>query len=119
MDDVGKASAVVADMRKIIRQDPRIIQKLHRRVFFDKLTREQVRKAQTYSRQTLESTTAACNHHLYGIPLQVTIYVSFYVEAANRDAFMSIKQDLLLAFIDCVDRNGAKLAKQRLEVSFC
>lgn len=42
MDDVGKASAVVADMRKIIRQDPRIIQKLHRRVFFDKLTREQV-----------------------------------------------------------------------------
>ena len=43
MDDVGKASAVIADMRKIIRQDPRIIQKLHRRVFFDKLTREQVR----------------------------------------------------------------------------
>lgn len=42
MDDVGKASAVIADMRKIIRQDPRIIQKLHRRVFFDKLTREQV-----------------------------------------------------------------------------
>ncbi|KAK9907947.1 hypothetical protein WJX75_000392 [Coccomyxa subellipsoidea] len=87
VDDIGKASAVVADMRKIIRQDPRIIQKLHRRVFFDKLTRE-----------------------------QVTIYVSFYVEAVNRDAFMSIKQDLLLAFIDCVDRNGAKLAKQRLEV---
>ena len=28
-------------MRKIIRQDPRIIQKLHRRVFIDKLTREQ------------------------------------------------------------------------------
>ena len=42
VDDVGKASAVIADMRKIIRQDPRIIQKLHRRVFFDKLTREQV-----------------------------------------------------------------------------
>jgi len=38
------------------------------------------------------------------------------VEATNRDAFMSVKQDLLLAFIDCVDRNGAKLAKQRLEV---
>ena len=44
VDDVGKASAVVADMRKIIRQDPRIIQKLHRRVFMDKLTREQVRQ---------------------------------------------------------------------------
>ena len=47
--------------------------------------------------------------------LQVTLYVSFYVEAVNRDAFMAVKQDLLLAFIDCVDRNGAKLAKQRLE----
>ena len=42
VDDIGKAGAVVADMRKIIRQDPRIIQKLHRRVFIDKLTREQV-----------------------------------------------------------------------------
>ena len=41
VDDIGKAAAVVADMRKIIRQDPRIIQKLHRRVFIDKLTREQ------------------------------------------------------------------------------
>ena len=41
MDDIAKAAAVVADMRKIIRQDPRIIQKLHRRVFIDKLTREQ------------------------------------------------------------------------------
>lgn len=30
-------SAVVSDMRKIIRQDPRIIQKLHRRVFLDKV----------------------------------------------------------------------------------
>lgn len=83
-------SAVVADMRKIIRQDPRIIQKLHRRVFLDKITRE-----------------------------QVTLYVSFYVEAANRDAFMAIKQDLFLAFVDCVERNGAKLAKQRVQVRGC
>ena len=41
--DINRAAAVIADMRKIIRQDPRIIQKLHRRVFLDKLTREQVR----------------------------------------------------------------------------
>ncbi len=44
------------------------------------------------------------------------MYVSFYVEATNRDAYMAIKQDLLLAFIDCVERNGAKLAKQLLLV---
>ncbi len=45
VEDVVKAPAVVADFRKVIRQDPRIIQKLHRRVFVDKLTRDQVRGA--------------------------------------------------------------------------
>jgi hypothetical protein len=29
-------------MRKVFRQDTRIIQKLHRRVFLDKITQEQV-----------------------------------------------------------------------------
>lgn len=90
MDDIVRAGAVVADMRKIIRQDSRIIQKLHRRVFLDKVNRE-----------------------------QVSIYISCYVEAANRDAFMAVKQDLLLALIDCVERNGAKLARNRLQVSAC
>lgn len=41
-------------------QDPRVIQKLHRRVFLDKITRD-----------------------------EATLYLSFYVEAANRDAFMA------------------------------
>ena len=45
VEDVVRAPAVVADFRKVIRQDPRIIQKLHRRVFVDKLTRDQVRMA--------------------------------------------------------------------------
>jgi len=44
------------------------------------------------------------------------LYLSFYVEAANRDAFMAIKQDLLLAFIDVVERNGATLARNRLQL---
>lgn len=87
VDDIVRSGAVVADMRKIIRQDPRIIQKLHRRVFLDKITRE-----------------------------QVSIYISCYVEAPNRDAFMAVKQDLLLAFTDCVERNGARLARARLQV---
>ena len=42
---------VIADMRKLIRQDQRIIQRLHRRVFLDKITKE-----------------------------DITIYISFYVE---------------------------------------
>ncbi|KAI7841401.1 hypothetical protein COHA_005018 [Chlorella ohadii] len=87
IEDLPKASAVVSDIRKILRQDPRVIQKLHRRVFLDKITRD-----------------------------EATIYLSFYVESANRDAFMAVKQDLLLAFVDCVERNGAKLARQRLQL---
>lgn len=87
VQDIAKAPMVIADMRKLIRQDQRIIQRLHRRVFLDKVTRE-----------------------------QITIYISFYVEAANRDAFMSVKQDLLLAFMECIDRNGAYLAKNRIQV---
>lgn len=42
VDDVSKAAGVVADMRKVFRQDTRVIQKLHRRVFLDKITKEQV-----------------------------------------------------------------------------
>ena len=87
VQDMPKIPMVIADMRKLIRQDQRIIQRLHRRVFLDKMTRE-----------------------------QITIYISFYVEAANRDAFMSVKQDLLLAFVECIDRNGAYLARNRLQV---
>ena len=87
LDDLPRVSAVVADVRKILRQDSRIIQKLHRRVFLDKITRD-----------------------------DLSIYISFYVEAANRDAFMAIKQDLYLAFVDCVERNGACLARNRLQL---
>lgn len=47
---------------------------------------------------------------------QVTVYVSCYVEAQNRDAFMAVKQDLLLAFVDCVERNRAELARVRVSV---
>ncbi len=46
----------------------------------------------------------------------MTIYISAYVEATNRDAFMAVKQDLLQAFVDCCERNGARLARQRIQV---
>ena len=38
------------------------------------------------------------------------------MEAQNRDAFMAVKQDLLLAFVDCVERNRAELARVRVAV---
>ena len=42
VQDVGKIASALSDMRKILRQDPRIIQKLHRRVFLDGVDRDQV-----------------------------------------------------------------------------
>jgi len=87
VQDLDKVEAIVSDMRRIIRQDPRIIQKLHRRVFLDKLSRE-----------------------------EVGIYISFYLEAANRDAYMGIRQNLFLALLDCVKRNGAYLAENKLRL---
>ena len=88
VEDAVRCPGVVADMRKVLRADPRIIQKLHRRVFLERVDRD-----------------------------QALVYVSFYVEAANRDQFMAIKQDLLLAFLDCVEQNGAALARNRLVVA--
>ena len=53
-------------------------------------------------------------HHPQQVtPTHAAVYLSFYLEASNRDQFMGIKQDLLLAFVDCVERNGAKLATPR------
>jgi hypothetical protein len=51
------------DIRRIVRNDARIMNKLHRRVFLDKIGMEDVK-----------------------------MYISFYVEASNRDAFMAVKQ---------------------------
>jgi len=84
VQDVQKANAIAQDIRRIMRSDTRVMNKLHRRVFVDKITKEDVQ-----------------------------IYMSFYLDAANRDAFMAIKQDLMVSFVDCVERNGAKLAQPR------
>lgn len=60
VEDARRAEDIVLDMRKILRQDSRVIQRLHRRIFLEKITRDQAQ-----------------------------IYTSFYVEAVNRDAFMA------------------------------
>ena len=68
-------------------QDPRILPKLHRRVYLDRVTKD-----------------------------EVTLYISFYIEAANRDAFMMTKQEVLLAFAEACARHGAALASNRRHV---
>jgi len=86
-EDIDKASAIVADMRKVIRSHPSVIQKLHRRVFINKLTKEE------------------CG-----------LYLSFYVAAVNRDAFMAVRQDLFMTFVDIIHMHGAQLAKRSMKV---
>ena len=75
------------DRSLVIMQDQRVLQKLHRRVFLDKLRRD-----------------------------ELTIYMSFYLEAANRDAFMAVREDMYLAFVGCCRRHGAQLAVNKLQV---
>eukprot|EP00798_Chlamydomonas_sp_ICE-L_P011587 gene11587-34289_t len=75
------ANQIVQDIRRIVRNDTRVIARLHRRAFLFNVNQN------------------GCK-----------IYISFYVDASNQDSYMAMKQDLLLAFIDCVQRNGAKLA---------
>lgn len=68
-------------------QDSRVLPKLHRRVFLDKVQRD-----------------------------QLTVYISFYIEAANRDAFMATKQEIFMQFATACARHGAKLAQNRHQV---
>lgn len=64
-----------------------VLPKLHRRVFLDKVNRN-----------------------------ELTIYISFYIEAANRDAFMATKQEIFLEFALACERHGAQLASNRHQV---
>eukprot|EP00798_Chlamydomonas_sp_ICE-L_P001677 gene1677-33072_t len=84
VEDSGKVKTVVQDMRRIIRSHPRVIQRLHRRVFLDDV-----------------STTS------------FSIFFSFYVDCKNYDSYMASKEDILLTFVDIIERNGAKLATPR------
>jgi mechanosensitive ion channel protein 1/2/3 len=68
-------------------QDARVLPKLHRRVFLDKVHRS-----------------------------ELTIYISFYIEAANRDAYMATKQEIFLQFALACERHGAQLASNRHQV---
>ena len=71
----------------------------------------------TQSQQQTAISPAVSKLHAEGLRVQLTVYISCYVEAQNRDAFMAVRQDLMLAFIDCVHRNRAELARTRLGVS--
>lgn len=83
--DVNKVENIVADIRRILRQDERVLQRLYRRVFLGDISEE-----------------------------HVTIYIAFYMEMPNRDAYLAARQQMTFTFIDCIERNGAQLAEKKL-----
>lgn len=87
VEDISAVPSIIGDMRRIIRNDVRVLPKLHRRVFLDKVNRN-----------------------------ELTIYISFYIEAANRDAFMATKQEIFIEFALACERHGAQLASNRHQV---
>ncbi len=131
-----QANTIIQDIRRIVRNDQRIITKLHRRIFLDKLTHEDcriyvsfyvgenARKHQTSSALTIQNPVpycSVCGRYVSTraclMVLASCLLVCVPAEAQNREAFMTVKQDLLLAFVDCVERNGARLAVPRTTVS--
>ena len=82
ISDVSKVRSIVSDIRGFVRRDDRVIKKLHRRIFLDSISENGI----------------------------VRIFTSFYVSAANRDQFLSIKEDVLFELVDIIARNQAELA---------
>uniref|UniRef100_A0ACD5UJ14 Uncharacterized protein n=2 Tax=Avena sativa TaxID=4498 RepID=A0ACD5UJ14_AVESA len=84
--DAGKISIIVADMRKVLAKNHLIEQqKLHRRVFFEKIDEE----------------TQA-----------LMIYVSCFVKTTHLDEYLNVQEDVMLDFLRIVGHHRARLATQ-------
>lgn len=84
--DAGKISIIVADMRKVLAKNNLIEQqKLHRRVFFEKIDEE----------------TQA-----------LMIYISCFVKTSRMDEFLNVQEDVMLDFLRIVGHHRARLATQ-------
>jgi hypothetical protein len=71
----------VRDMRAVLKSDERVLKALHRRVFLNRIT-----------------------------PDGYELIISCYVEAANRDQFMAVKEDLLQVLVQILGRYQIRLA---------
>ncbi len=84
---MDKINDMIKDMRLFMTKYDKVISQLHKRVFLDKVTRD-----------------------------QISIYMSCYLSAPNRDAFMNYKQELFLGLLSVIKAHGAKLARNYLNV---
>ncbi len=71
----------VRDMRAVLKSDERVLKNLHRRVFLNRITTD-----------------------------GYELIISCYVEAANRDQFMAVKEDFLQVLVQILSRNEIRLA---------
>ncbi|KAM0901561.1 hypothetical protein ACQ4PT_019905 [Festuca glaucescens] len=84
--DAGKISIIVADMRKVLAKNHNIEQqRLHRRVFFEKIDEE----------------TQA-----------LMIYISCFVKTSHFEEYLNVQEDVMLDFLRIVGHHRARLATQ-------
>ena len=83
--NVDKVAEVVKGFRAVLRKDERVIQSgvdVHRRVFIFEIK-----------------------------PEAIVVYTSFYIRAANLDAYYAAKESLLLAFTDVMKQQDVRFAR--------
>ncbi|KAM3193540.1 hypothetical protein ACQJBY_070272 [Aegilops geniculata] len=84
--DAGKISIIVADMRKVLAKNQNIEQqRLHRRVFFEKI----------------DETSQA-----------LMIYVSCFVKTSHLEEYLNVQEEVLLDFLRIIGHHRARLATQ-------
>jgi small-conductance mechanosensitive channel len=84
-----RLQVAMRDMRAVLKSEDRVLKTLHRRVFLHRIAQD-----------------------------GYEIIISCYVEAANRDQFMAVKEDLLQMLVLILSRNGLRLASNARLLEF-
>jgi len=88
LKDASQLSKLLSTFRTMIKNDPRVLKTLHRRVFIEEVT-----------------------------PDGITLEFSFYVEAINKDQFLGIRSELWLSFVQAMKRARIQLARpERVQI---
>ena len=78
LKDANQLSKLLSTFRTMIKNDPRVLKTLHRRVFIEEVT-----------------------------PDGITLEFSFYVEAINKDQFLGIRSELWLSFVQALNKENS------------
>ena len=88
LKDASQLSKLLSTFRTMIKNDPRVLKTLHRRVFIEEVT-----------------------------PDGIMLEFSFYVEAINKDQFLGIRSELWLSFVQAMKKAKIQLARpERVQI---